>query len=130
MLKPIIHYTFFEKQEEFINYDRYSFFYSYDKNTYTKDSYGNLAFYGKPSAGINYREFREKNISTQKGEQIIRISFAADSRIYYFHPKEIKTVSFKKHLKAMFIDKNWVFFISFGSLLLLVVLMNDKIKAR
>jgi predicted nucleic acid-binding Zn ribbon protein len=140
VLKPLIHYTFFEKQEEFINYDRELLFGSKNADTYIKDSLGNLIYIGLPFEDARAKFWNASrnyiNIYTKKGEQVITEKGATGGGEYgtytnhYFYPKEIKRVSFFKTLNAIFIDKNWIFFISFGSLLLFVFLMNDKIKAR
>ena len=132
VLKPIIHYTFFEKQEEFINYERKLLFGKDNSETYRKDSLGNFTFLGQQAFKSAY--FNDETFYTQKGEPIImEIGGSGNNgtyRNYYFYLKEIKTASFKTHLNAIFIDKNWIFFIPFGSLLLFVFLVNDKIKAR
>ena len=131
VLKPVIHYTFFEKQEEFINYERKLLFGKDNSETYRKDSLGNFTFSGQKAFLSSY--FNSETFYTQKGEPIIVETGGAGNGIYsnyYFYLKEIKTASFKTHLNAIFIDKNWIFSISFGSLLLFVFLMNDKIKPR
>ena len=129
VLKPILHYTFFEKQEEFINYDRKITIGRYNKDTYTKDSLGNFEYSGKKVYDLRYL-----SLYTQKGEllQSERLGSGTDGTYlnYYFYLKDLKKVSFKKPLDAIFTDKVWIFLISFAVIGLIAFLFNDKIKAR
>lgn len=49
---------------------------------------------------------------------------------YFYYPLETMPLSFNEHLKLMFKSKHWIFLVSFASLGVLVLLFNDKIKAR
>ena len=136
VLKPILHYTFFEKQEEFINYDRKITIGRYNKDTYTKDSLGNFDRATRDDASfINvFRLNYDTSFYTQKGEliQSERLGSGTDGTYlnYYFYLKDFKKVSFKKTLDAIFTDKVWIFLISFAVIGLIAFLFNDKIKAR
>ena len=68
---------------------------------------------------------------TKKGEQYVfepgECEKCLDKVFYY--PKEIRDQSFKAHLQKIFSNKPYIFLISICTLLLLVTLFNDKIKA-
>ena len=69
---------------------------------------------------------------TKKGEQYVfepGVCKACKPRLFYY-PKEIHTQSFKVHLQKIFSNKPYIFLIAICILLFLVILFNDKIKAR
>ena len=133
-LKPVIHYTFFNTDEEFVNYDRKLLFGSNNTNTYKKDTLGNLIYYGVTARRNRFSSpFGGVAIYTKEGEIIIneRGGSGQDAYTnYYFYTKEIRTASFKTSLNAMFTQKKWIFLISILSILIAVFLMNDKLKAK
>jgi hypothetical protein len=60
---------------------------------------------------------------------------SSDKRFFYFtklkkYPLQFKSHSFAYHLKNFIKLKQWIFFVSFGFMGILVLLFNDKIKAR
>ena len=150
MLKPVIHFAFFENQEEFINLDKKISFGDYNSNTYYKDSVGTfIKFYTTPRAHY-LRTIEEKidesfglvanrsSLYTQNGELIQRnITLIQNESMansiavnYYYYPKELKKVSLKKYLNTIFTDEIWIFLISFAIIGLISFLLNDKIKTR
>ena len=60
---------------------------------------------------------------------------SSDKSFFYFtklkkYPLQFKSHSFAYHLKNFIKLKQWIFFVSFGFMGILVLLFNDKIKAR
>ena len=66
---------------------------------------------------------------TPNGEKIIGSHKDSNDPTTFYYPKEMKSEKFKFYLENLFKDKLWIFGISFGIMLLLVFLFNDKIKA-
>jgi len=151
MIKPVIHFAFFENQEEFINYDKKISFGDYNSNTYYKDSIGTFIKFNRTPRAHYLRTIEEKldetfdaipahrrSLYTQNGELIQRNTTLIQNESmansiavnYYYYPKELKKVSFKKYLNTLFTDEIWIFSISFAIIGLISFLFNDKIKAR
>lgn len=132
ILKLVLHFFLFSEIEEKVNYDKKIYtgmssrdYYVYEndslvKNTSLKKSVGTALLYG------DYKPY------TKMGQEYIyepRICNECGGRIFYY-PKEIHAQSFKAHLQKIFSNKPYIFLISICILLLLVILFNDKIKAR
>ena len=121
---------------------------------YIKDSLGILVKVNGPSNFEYLITHLESKLYTKNGEVLIneymdasavkvsvenpgsgwpptvdRILSSTISNVFYY-PKEYRSADFATHLQNLFKDKLWIFGISFGIMLLLVFLFNDKIKAR
>ena len=126
LLKPVIHFTLFPEQEEYVNYDRKILVDKELSPVYWSD--GDII---GDELYMAYYSFYGDGVYTRKGEEIIREAIVGTNRYnYFYYPKENRILSFRSHLQLLLKEKLWIFAISFGSMLLLVFLFNDKIKAR
>ena len=123
LLKPVIHFTLFPEQEEYINYDK--------KIIYTP-SYDGMTL---EEQYIFELEWRHGGVPGQnlyigsKGEKLER-ELVSGSWKYFYYPKENRFLSFRSHLQLLLKEKLWIFSISFGCILLLVFFLGDKIKYK
>ena len=67
---------------------------------------------------------------TKKGEKYIYERITDDSYIVFYYPLETFPLSFNEHLEVMFKSKLWIFLVSILVITVIVLLFNDKIKAR
>lgn len=118
LLKPVIHFTLFPEQEEYVNYDRKIILTPKDEEMTYVEMERFYSWSGNLYMG-------------SKGEKLEREAVSGTNRYnYFYYPKENRFLSFRSHLQLLLKEKLWIFSISFGSMLLLVFLFNDKIKAR
>ena len=122
LLKPVIHFTLFPEQEEYINYDKKIIF-SPKENEMT---YGDLdKFYSwtrnSPAPSLRLGS---------KGEILEREAVSGVGYNYFYYPEENRILSFRSHLQLLLKEKLWIFAISFGCVLLLVFFLGDKIKYK
>jgi hypothetical protein len=126
ILKLVLHFFLLPETEETVNYDKkiYKNFLTLDYYIYKNDSLvKNTSVWSSASSHHSF---------TKKGEEYIKEPGICDecrSKLFYY-PKEIHAQSFKAHLQKIFSNKPYIFLISICILLLLVILFNDKIKAR
>ena len=129
ILKLVLHFFLFPETEKAVNYDKriYKNSNSFDYYTYVNISLikntSNNKLIGTAKYGLPY---------TKMGEEYIYESGVCDEcrgKTFYY-PKEIHTQSFKVHLQKIFSNKPYIFLIAICILLFLVILFNDKIKAR
>ena len=80
-----------------------------------------------------YYDFNE-NSFFDKNNFKIGYNLESNYNIYFTelkkYPLQFKSHSFAYHLKNFIKLKQWIFFVSFGFMGILVLLFNDKIKAR
>lgn len=74
------------------------------------------------------KPFKNKEIYTKNGNKIFFNGY--DNPYYYFYATIKDKMNLSQHIQLMFLKKIWLFAISFASLGVLVILFNDKIKAR
>ena len=153
LLKPVIHFTLFPEQEEYVNYDRKiiltpEFYVSSvtghtltkeeadkyaKKNNMTVDSWmKHFASYevGQVHQDKFYSEYGHLYLGS-KGEKLEREAVSGTNRYnYFYYPKENRFLSFRPHLQLLLKEKLWIFAISFGCVLLLVFFLGDKIKYK
>lgn len=82
-----------------------------------------------------YYDFNENSFFDKNKFKIGYDLEPSDNRNVYFtklkkYPLQLKSHSFAHHLKNFIKLKQWIFFVSFGFMGILVLLLNDKIKAR
>ena len=136
ILKPVIHYAFFNDKStvystEKIDLGNSRFFTDFN----LKDSIGNLyelegegwldtydKFYfdSRKSSDFN----NNGGIFTSDGDKLY---IAKDKSIFKY---KLEKISFNEYLNERFLLKPYIFMISFGIMLMFVLLFNDKIKAR
>ena len=125
ILKLVLHFFLFPETEKAVNYDKKIY---KNKNTRNYYIYKNNSLIRNTSAENLHRAsgFDAYDLPfTKMGEEYI---YGKDGIFYY--PKEIHTQSFKVHLQQIFSNKSYIFLIAICILLFLVILFNDKIKAR
>ena len=137
ILKLVLHFFLFPETEEKVNYDKkiYAFYGGYDYYIYNNDSLiKNLRV---DYESILYRtaqwgNYNPKGAFTKMGEAYIYEKPPCKGCVgaVFYYPKEIHTQSFKVHLQQIFSNKSYIFLIAICILLFLVILFNDKIKAR
>ena len=140
ILKPVIHYAFFNDKStvystEKIDLGSWRTFTDY----YLKDSIGNLykvnsADYGTNGWFSSVQPVKDRDerfdflhnggIFTSNGEKLYT---GIDESIFKYKKEKI---SFNEYLNERFLLKPYIFIISFGIMLMFVLLFNDKIKAR
>ena len=135
MLKPLIHFAFFNDKStvystEKIDLGNSRWFTDFN----LKDSIGNL--YKLEGEGwLNTYEklfnrsressdFANNGIFTSDGDKLY---IAKDKSIFKY---KLEKISFNEYLNERFLLKPYIFIISFGIMLLFVLLFNDKIKER
>jgi len=134
ILKLVLHFFLFSEIEYKVNYDKKIYantrsrnYYVYVNDSLVKNNSGRgLVYYNQFNFSINSESF------TKMGQEYIfepATCKGCRDRIFYY-PKEIHTQSFKVHLQKIFSNKSYIFLISICILLFLVILFNDKIKAR
>ena len=74
------------------------------------------------------KPFLNKEIYTKNGNKIFFNGY--DNPYYYFYATIKDKINLSQHIQLMFLNKIWLFAVSFASLGVLVLLFNDKIKAR
>jgi hypothetical protein len=134
ILKLVLHFFLFPETEKAVNYDKKIY-----KNIETHDyyiyNYNNDSLIKKTSAHNLRRATMLGRYGlpfTKMGEEYIyepAVCYKCMGKIFYY-PKEIHTQSFKVHLQQIFSNKSYIFLIAICILLFLVILFNDKIKAR
>lgn len=135
ILKLVLHFFLFPETEKAVNYDKRIY-----KNSFTLDYYTyengslikNTSDYSLYSRLKPYHLYEGKDFFTKMGEGYILepgVCNACVGKVFYY-PKEIYIQSFKVHLQNIFSNKPYIFLISIGILLLLIILFNDKIEAR
>tara|TARA_A200000113_G_C8713375_1_gene305903 strand:+ start:22 stop:669 length:648 start_codon:yes stop_codon:yes gene_type:complete len=73
--------------------------------------------------------YSEWDLFQMKYEDTRGIPFKSSAKFYY-HPFKYEIKSLSWHIEKVFKSKLWLFVVSFASLGVLVLLFNDKIKAR
>tara|TARA_B100001059_G_scaffold148114_1_gene148019 strand:- start:718 stop:1308 length:591 start_codon:yes stop_codon:yes gene_type:complete len=138
MLKPIIHYVFSEEKSNVFESKKIDLGSVYSFHDYNlKDSIGNLyrvlrrdsySFVdfqsGKQQKSID-SDYKQNGIFTSNGDQLYKDMKGGKLFMY-----RLKNISFNEYLNQKFLLKPYIFIISFGIMLLFVLLFNDKIKAR
>ena len=76
-----------------------------------------------------YMDYDTKLLYDSEGNQVI-VEKDGRSTNFYIHPLETRKTDIKNHFDKTFKIKLWLFAVSFASLGVLVLLFNDKIKAR
>jgi uncharacterized membrane protein affecting hemolysin expression len=76
-----------------------------------------------------YMDYDTKLLYDSEGNQVI-VEKDGSSTNFYIHPLETRKTDIKNHFDKTFKIKLWLFAVSFASLGVLVLLFNDKIKAR
>ena len=74
------------------------------------------------------KPFLNKEIYTKNGNKIFFNGY--DNPYYYFYATIKDKINLSQHIQLMFLNKIWLFAVSFASLGVLVLLFNDKIKTR
>ena len=74
------------------------------------------------------KPFLNKEIYTKNGNKIFFNGY--DNPYYYFYATIKDRINLSQHIQLMFLNKIWLFAVSFASLGVLVLLFNDKIKTR
>lgn len=152
ILKPLIHYVFFEEKSnvydskkillgDIDNFDDFNL----------KDSTGILykvdhkpgRYYRKIDGDIRYLgPYGLVDIESKEVTESIESDFLHNGGVFtssgdklYLDKKKLfmynkKNINFNEYLNQYFLFKPYIFMISFGIMLLFVLLFNDKIKAR
>jgi uncharacterized membrane protein YsdA (DUF1294 family) len=76
-----------------------------------------------------YMDYDTKLIFDSEGNQVI-VEKDGRSTNFFIHPLETRKTDIKNHFDRTLKTKLWLFAVSFASLGVLVLLFNDKIKAR
>ena len=131
ILKLVLHFFLFSEIEEKVNYDKkiYTNINSLDYYVYENDSLVKNTSLKNVGTAYLYGDY---NPYTKMGQEYIyepRMCNECGIRMFYYQ-EEIHVQSFKAHLQKIFSNKPYIFLISICILLLLVILFNDKIKAR
>ena len=130
LLKPVIHFTLFPEQEEYVNYDRKILVDKELSPVYWPDG-DIIGDYIGDELYFAYNSAYGVGVYTRKGEEIIREAIVGTNRYnYFYYPKENRLLSFRSHLQLLLKEKLWIFAISFGCVLLLVFFLGDKIKYK
>ena len=125
ILKLVLHFFLFPETEEKVNYDKKIY-----KNKMTRNYY----IY-KNNSLIRNTSADNLHLATVVGRYGLPFTKMGEEYKYgkdgiFYYPKEIHTQSFKVHLQQIFSNKPYIFLIAICILLFLVILFNDKIKAR
>ena len=151
ILKPLIHYVFFEEKSNV--YDSKKILLGdidYFDDFNLKDSTGILYKVDHQSDPIlvqrdskyYYRANVFIDIESGKATEFIESDFLHNGGVFtssgdklYMDKKNVfmynkKNINFNEYLNQYFLFKPYIFMISFGIMLLFVLLFNDKIKAR
>ena len=137
MLKPVVHYVFFDEKSKVFDSKKIDLGSQRTFKDYNlKDSIGNLykvEYYnsytfvdfqsGKISHSIKSDLKNNGGIFTSNGDQL----YTDGKKVFMY---TLKNLSFNEYLKQRFFLKPYIFMISFGIMLIFVLLFNDKIKAR
>jgi vacuolar-type H+-ATPase subunit H len=120
ILKLVLHFFLFPETEKAVNYDKKIYIRLFDINQRVRDGLK------AKRAGTTY------NPDTTMWTSYIVEPAVCDGcgARFFYYPKEIHTQSFKVHLQKIFSNKPYIFLIAICILLFLVILFNDKIKAR
>ena len=135
ILKLVLHFFLLPETEKAVNYDKKIYKNAATRNYYI---YKNNSLIRNTSAVslIRYQYYIDQLEAavpfTKMGEAYIYEPAVCDgcSGAVFYYPKEIHTQSFKVHLQQIFSNKSYIFLIAICILLFLVILFNDKIKAR
>jgi preprotein translocase subunit Sec63 len=130
ILKLVLHFFLFTETEKAVNYDKKIYVNYRTINFYTLINNSLVKNTSKKEIITSYRE--GLNPTTKNGQEYIFEDGVCDDCGYslFYYPKEIHTQSFKAHLQQIFSNKPYIFLIAICILLFLVILFNDKIKAR
>ena len=124
LLKPVIHFTLFPEQEEYINYDK-KIILAPKENEMTLSEIDEFHIWSQwqsiPAPSLHLGS---------KGEKLEREAVSGVGYNYFYYPKENRILSFRSHLQLLLKEKLWIFAISFGCVLLLVFFLGDKIKYK
>ena len=137
MLKPVVHYVFFDEKSKVFDSKKIDLGSQRTFKDYNlKDSIGNLykvEYYnsytfvdfqsGKESHSLDSDLKNNGGIFTSNGDQL----YTDGKKVFMY---TLKNLSFNEYLKQRFFLKPYIFMISFGIMLIFVLLFNDKIKAR
>lgn len=141
MLKPVVHYVFFDEKSKVFDSKKIDLGSQRTFKDYNlKDSIGNLykveyftsnnnqVFFvdfqsGKGTHSIKSDLKNNGGIFTSNGDQL----YTDGKKVFMY---TLKNLSFNEYLKQRFFLKPYIFMISFGIMLIFVLLFNDKIKAR
>tara|TARA_B100000767_G_scaffold273144_1_gene302492 strand:- start:302 stop:919 length:618 start_codon:yes stop_codon:yes gene_type:complete len=137
MLKPVVHYVFFDEKSKVFDSKKIDLGSQRTFKDYNlKDSIGNLykvEYYnsytfvdfqsGKKSHSLDSDLKNNGGIFTSNGDQL----YTDGKKVFMY---TLKNLSFNEYLKQRFFLKPYIFMISFGIMLIFVLLFNDKIKAR
>ena len=133
ILKLVLHFFLFPETEKAVNYDKriYVNAQSVDYYIYNNNNNSLIRNNSKNSLVVHLLTYNLGDCFTKIGEAYIFEPVCLDcrGRVFYY-PKEIHTQSFKVHLQQIFSNKSYIFLIAICILLFLVILFNDKIKAR
>ena len=137
MLKPLIHFAFFNDKSTVYSTEKIDLGNSrYFTDFNLKDSIGNLyeaegegwmdTYYKFGSSDSRKSSDFNNNggIFTSDGDKLY---IAKDKSIFKY---KLEKISFNEYLNERFLLKPYIFMISFGIMLMFVLLFNDKIKAR
>ena len=130
ILKLVLHFFLFPETEKAVNYDKRIY---KNSNSFDYYTYVNISLIKNTSKKEIITSYREGlNPTTKNGQEYIFEDGVCDDCGYslFYYPKEIHTQSFKAHLQQIFSNKPYIFLIAICILLFLVILFNDKIKAR
>ena len=130
ILKLVLHFFLFSEIEDKVNYYKkiYTNINSLDYYVYENDSLVKNTSLKNVGTAYLYGDY---NPYTKMGQEYIyepRMCNECVIRMFYYQ-EEIHVQSFKAHLQKIFSNKPYIFLISICTLLLLVTLFNDKIKA-
>jgi len=130
ILKLVLHFFLFTETEKAVNYDKKIYVNYRTINFYTLINNSLVKNTSKKEIITSYRE--GLNPTTKNGQEYIFEDGVCDDCGYslFYYPKEIHTQSFKVHLQKIFSNKPNIFLIAICILLFLLILFNDKIKAR
>ena len=135
----LIHFTFFNDKSTVYSTEKIDLGSSNNFTDYNlKDSIGNLykvnkshlgntLFYSVQSPNDRNEVFDFKNnggVFTSNGENLY---IGIDKSLFKY---KLENISFNEYLNERFLLKPYIFIISFGIMLMFVLLFNDKIKAR
>ena len=133
ILKLVLHFFIFPETEKVVNYDKKIYtntqtrdYYTFNNDSLIKNTSKNQLLYILRNSGGSIKP------TTKNGQEYIyenRVCDTCGDSIFYY-PKEIHFLSFRVHIQNILTIKPYIFFISICILLLLVILFNDKIKAR
>jgi hypothetical protein len=148
LVKPILHFSFSPDISQEIDFNNKKYVDGYvTEGWYYKDRNGlepNKCIDDFDERGVKYdcmtlyqaarSSWPQEFAFTKNGERYRLEKGTSNLDLYgnittvYYYP--FMNLSFMTHLSLLFESKLWIFAISFGSMLLLVFLFNDKIKVR